>query len=291
MSGQWISIAIETDGDHAQAIATDLRLTAGCKGVRIDEPNAQSGIVTLTSYVSCDETGEAIVNAIQASLIMLPILGVDGVSAPAIIGRVDEEDWAHGWKKYFKPIRIGKHLIVTPPWASPTLLDDDIKIIIDPGMAFGTGTHPTTQLCLEGLENHLQRGDSVADIGTGSGILSIAAAQLGASTVVSVDNDPLAVRIAAKNAKVNDVDIATSGDFPSDGHFDIVVANIIADTLIELCEPLCRITKPNGVLIVSGIIDTREQDVADTFVARGCTLIETHRASEWVALVCRRGET
>jgi len=157
LSQQWISITIEAEPGPAQAVAVDLLLNAGCKGVRIDEAGTPVGVVHLISYLADSAAGKATVNAIQASLLMLPALGIDGVAAPAAIGIVDEEDWATGWKKYFKPIRIGRHIIVTPPWESPEIGSGDIDVVIDPGMAFGTGTHPTTQLCLVALERKTGR--------------------------------------------------------------------------------------------------------------------------------------
>ena len=195
---------------------------------------------------------------------VLPTIGITDAGAPTLTD-IDEEDWANSWKAYFKPIRIGKTLVVSPPWEEPVLADNDLLITIDPGMAFGTGTHATTQMCMVLLEDYLKKGDSVADIGTGSGILSIAAQKLGAVKLVAVDNDPLAVKIAGENAIVNSVTVAVQGNFPDNQKFDVVVANIIADTLIELRESLSSIVT-TGILIVSGVIDVREDDVQNAIV-------------------------
>jgi ribosomal protein L11 methyltransferase len=200
---------------------------------------------------------------------------------------VEEADWANAWKAYFKPFRVGRRLLVTPPWESPSLEPGDIPLVIDPGMAFGTGTHPTTQLCLIALEDLMQPGFSVADIGTGSGILAIAAAKLGASQVFANDNDPLAVKIARENAAQNHVSIIVTDDLPEGAH-QIVVANILADVIIGLASELIALLEPDGILIASGIIDTRENDVQSALSACGLHFQETRRLGEWVALIFRR---
>jgi ribosomal protein L11 methyltransferase len=182
---------------------------------------------------------------------------------------------------------VGRRLIVTPPWETPVLGAGDIPLVIDPGMAFGTGSHPTTQLCLTALEDYIQPGMRVADIGTGSGILAIAAAKLGAAEVVATDIDPLAVKIAAENFDINAVRIKTQEDLPT-GPFDLVVANILADVIIGMSELLAELVKPDGMLIASGIIDTREVDVRFAVESEGFAPLETRRQAEWVALMFRR---
>lgn len=288
MPGKWISITIEAEIGEAQAAATSLLLSAGCRGVVIDDAAASGGLVRLTAYVPDDDSGRATVSAIQASLTLVPELGIDGVDALAQVGAVDEEDWANGWKKYFRPIRIGRRLVVTPPWESPDLAEGEIAIVIDPGMAFGTGSHPTTQLCLVALEELVVPGAAVADIGTGSGILSIAAAKLGAGVVYAVDIDPLAVRIASENAQVNGAAIETSNRFPIGKRYDVVVANIIADTLIEMATELSSITAPGGFLIASGIIEGRAERVAVALAEAGLRIDAPRLDGEWVALIGRK---
>jgi len=150
-------------------------------------------------------------------------------------------------------------------------------------MAFGTGSHPTTRLCLEALEDAVAPGATVADIGTGSGILAIAASKLGASAVYAMDIDPLAVRIAGQNALVNSVTLTLSEEMPRQKVFDVVVANIIADTLIELSHVLSSLTSPRGILIVSGIIASRAQDVEKAFIQAGMSPVQGETNGEWVA--------
>jgi len=178
--------------------------------------------------------------------------------------------------------------VVTPPWETPMLVDGDLVLTIDPGMAFGTGSHPTTQLCLATLEDYVRPGQRVADIGTGSGILAIAAAKLGASEIVATDTDPLAVRIASDNVAVNGVRVQTQ-EMPPKGTYDLVVANILADVIIGMAESLAGWVAPGGILIASGIIDTRESDVRLAVEGEGFSPLETRRDGEWVALVFRRG--
>ena len=144
----------------------------------------------------------------------LPGFGITGAGTELTLRYVEEADWANAWKAYFKPFRVGRRLVVTPPWEHPDLTPDDIPLVIDPGMAFGTGSHPTTQLCLTALEDFVQPGQAVADVGTGSGILAIAAAKLGASPVAANDNDPLAVKIARENAAANGVSVTVTEALP-----------------------------------------------------------------------------
>ena len=215
--------------------------------------------------------------------------GITGAGTELTLHYVEEADWATAWKAFYKPFRVGRRLLVTPPWEHPELAPEDLPLVIDPGMAFGTGSHPTTQLCLTALEDYVRPGHSVADIGTGSGILAIAAAKLGAAPVAANDNDPLAVRIARENAAANGVSVEVTDDLPT-GQHDVVVANILADVIIGMSEELHVLLAPGGTLIASGIIDTREADVRQALESIELTHSETRRQTEWVALVFRRAE-
>jgi ribosomal protein L11 methyltransferase len=209
---------------------------------------------------------------------------------------VDESDWAEAWKEHFPVLRIGRRIVVRPTWRPHSPEPGDVVLDLDPGMAFGTGLHPTTRLCLAALESIADAGrvagTSVLDVGCGSGILSIAAAKLGASHVFAVDTDPLAVEATAANAGANDVAAvvrARAGSLPSGaGPFDVVLANLIASLLVELARPLRDELRPAGTLLASGIFVDREGDVRDAFVAAGLDV--THRTAEgdWVALEARR---
>jgi ribosomal protein L11 methyltransferase len=281
---QWIGITVPTPTAETEDAVTQLLLSAGCGGVAL---SGEGGQRLVTSYLPADQEDDHRRQQIVAALTLLPSIGITDAGVPSF-SRIDEQDWANSWKAYFKPIRIGKRLVVSPPWENPELSASDMLITIDPGMAFGTGTHATTQMCLVLLEEYLRTGETVADIGTGSGILSIAAMKLGASSVVAVDNDPLAVKIARENALVNSVDIHADDHLPAGETYDLVVANIIADTLIELAGLFTTIVRPKGVLIVSGVIDHRQNDVRAATVGPEFEFIETRNEGEWASLVFRR---
>lgn len=204
---------------------------------------------------------------------------------------VKEEDWATAWKAYFKPIRVGKNFLIKPSWEDIQPNPEDLVLELDPGMAFGTGTHATTTLCLELLEDIVKPGMKVFDLGTGSGILAIAAAKLGAE-VEAVDLDPVAVRVAQENIDLNHVSEQVSvkhGDLGSvlKGQADLVVANIIADVILLLLPDLKRILKPEGEFIASGIIESRSEDVENGMREAGLEVIDKKEDAMWVALRAR----
>jgi ribosomal protein L11 methyltransferase len=281
---RWAEIIVDTPIGAVDAVGQVL-YGVGCGGFEVREaakPRAVAG------YLPVDDRLEDRLTQIQDALTALPGFGIVGVSTELTLKYVEEADWANAWKAFYKPFRVGRRLIVTPPWESPELAADDIPLVIDPGMAFGTGSHPTTQLCLTALEDYVQPGQSVADVGTGSGILAIAAAKLGASPVAANDNDTLAVRIAGENAAANNVSVTVTEALPL-GTYHILVANILADVIIGLADELISRMKPGGLLIASGIIDTREADVQNALQALSLSHVETRRQGEWVALVFRRG--
>jgi ribosomal protein L11 methyltransferase len=216
-----------------------------------------------------------------------------------------EEDWANNWKEYFKPARIGRRIIIKPTWETYEAAEDDIIIELDPGMAFGTGTHPTTRLCLETLErifyheSPYDRGKqldpaSVLDVGTGSGVLAIAAAKFGARRVVGLDIDPAAVDVARHNLDQNHAGeyvLVSSAPLKSiPGLFDIVVANILAEELVRLGKELDERVGPKGLLILSGILTEKEELVKTGFAHYHLSLSEITREAEWSCLVYRRGD-
>ncbi len=210
---------------------------------------------------------------------------------------VREEDWAEAWKAHFKVQRYGR-VVVCPSWLEADLRPGDALVRLDPGMAFGTGDHPTTRGCLLALDRHLRAGDSVLDVGTGSGILALAAARLGAACVVAVDVDPQCAEVAARNVAENGltdriaVAAGSMGDAwpfaePASGGFDLVLANIIAGTLVKLAPDLIDAVKPGGVLVASGVIAEREAEVRAAFEP-AMTLVESAAEGDWRTLVYRR---
>jgi len=205
---------------------------------------------------------------------------------------VADEDWSENWKKYYKPFRIGSHLVVKPTWEPYEAQEGDQIIELDPGMAFGTGTHETTHMCMQLLEKHLRPGMRVMDVGTGSGILAIAAARLGAREVLAIDIDPNAVKVAKENVALNHVEDAVRvvvGDLCKSEAMpcDLAVANIVADAICMLAGPLTRHLQKGRLLICSGIIREREQDVRDAAAQAGYTLFDRIEMGEWVALALK----
>ena len=202
---------------------------------------------------------------------------------------VEQEDWQNGWKKYYHAMDIGDRLAIVPGWEDHQT--DRIKIIMDPGMAFGTGTHETTSLCLETLDSLVKGGERVLDIGTGSGILAIAALKLGAAEAEGVDIDPMCVRTAGENAALNGVQndlTVLVGDLSekATGVYDVICANIVANAIIHLVPNVPALLAKHGTFLASGIIDTRKDEVIAAVQAAGLALREVKEKNGWVALVC-----
>lgn len=205
---------------------------------------------------------------------------------------VDEEDWSNAWKKYYHPVQVGEHLVVCPSWEAYDRKPDEVVLTLNPGMAFGTGTHDTTRLCMELLEKYITPQDTVLDVGCGSGILAITAALLGANKIIGCDIDEVAVKVAGENAALNGVQDRISfhqGDLTSqvEGSFQIICANIVADVIIRLSEDAGSYLAKDGIFITSGIIDTREQDVLNALEQNGFQVIERRTSGGWVALACK----
>lgn len=202
------------------------------------------------------------------------------------------EDWENNWKQYFHPIPVGKKLLIHPKWEEKCESYDRVVLEIEPGLAFGSGTHETTRLCLETLENYITPDTTVLDIGCGSGILSIASLLLGAKKAVGVDIDALAVKTAKENAAENGFTSSQYEVFQGnltdkvDGKFDVIVANIVADVIIRFCKDVARYMNDGAVFITSGIIDTREQDVIEAFKENGFEIKARHTKNGWVCFEC-----
>ncbi|MEO8208681.1 MAG: 50S ribosomal protein L11 methyltransferase [Chloroflexota bacterium] len=209
---------------------------------------------------------------------------------------VDEADWADAWKAHFPVMRIGRRIVIRPTWRRHRALPGDVVLALDPGMAFGTGLHPTTRLCLREMEHAADRGElagaRVLDVGCGSGILAIAAARLGASVILGVDTDPIAVESTTANALRNDLARqirAQGGSLPTgEAAHDVVLANLIASVLIALAGALRAEVRPGGIVLASGIFVDRERDVRSSFEAAGLVVQGRAEEGDWVALVARR---
>ena len=217
----------------------------------------------------------------------------EGVAHSIETASCAEEDWINNWKKYFKPIPVGNRLLIRPTWESldSGIAESRVVLDLDPGLAFGTGTHETTRLCMELLEDYVRPGETVLDVGRGGGIRSVAALLLGAGSAVGVDIDELAVKTARDNAALNHVEdrfTALCGDLTDkvSGTFDIVVANIVADVIIRLTKDVERFLKPGAVYLMSGIIDTREDEVLAAIRDR-FELLARREEKGWIALAAR----
>lgn len=208
--------------------------------------------------------------------------------------QVDDQNWAEAWKAHFWPQRVGKHLVVKPTWREFQPERGDIIIELDPGMAFGTGTHPTTALCLALIEKHLHPGAAVLDVGTGSGILLITAALLGAGILHGLDKDELAAEVAAENIARNRIDpgkwSVRCGDLVQgvEQAYDLVVANILAPVILELLDDISGVMNPGGLFICSGIIEAHESEVVAKMSMLGLEPIEIRHQEEWVAIVAKQ---
>lgn len=248
--------------------------------------NQPRDIVKIHLYLSPDENPAGIVELLHSRLLAADIEGTISTSG------VQQEDWETAWKKYYHPIEIGKRLAVVPSWEEYSS-KDRVQLTLDPGMAFGTGTHETTFLCLEILDEKIKGGESVLDIGTGSGILAVSALLLGAKTALGIDIDPMCVRTANENAERNGVQenfIAKAGDLASEaaGTYDIITANIVADAIKKLAPEVLTLLAKEGIFIASGIIAERGEEVIAALSQNGLNVIEKLEKNGWVALVATK---
>ena len=204
---------------------------------------------------------------------------------------VAEQDWANNWRQYYKPLRVGKNIVIKPSWEEYERLKDDVIIELDPGMAFGTGTHETTRMCMALLERYVTPDAEILDIGCGSGILAITALLLGAKSAAGIDIDPVAVETAIENGYRNGLAppryIIKRGDAVKEmsGIFSIITANIIADVIITICGDVKDLMHKGGIFICSGIIDSRKDDVVNALESNGYEIIEIAADGEWIAIL------
>ena len=248
----------------------------------LDQPR---DIVKVHMYLAPDE------NLAEVLPLFRERLEASGIEYTLSTAGVEQEDWQNAWKKYYHAMDIGKRLAIVPGWEE--YQTDRTVITMDPGMAFGTGTHETTSLCLEVLDERVKGGERMLDIGTGSGILAIAALKLGAAEAEGVDIDPMCVRTAGENAERNGVQDRLKvlvGDLSdkASGVYNIITANIVAAAILSLAPHVPALMAPDAVFIASGIIDTRKDEVLEGLRAAGLDPIEVHEKRGWVCIVCRK---
>ncbi|WP_237690740.1 50S ribosomal protein L11 methyltransferase [Paenibacillus caui] len=249
---------------------------------------------------------EAIQREVKERIEELREFDIDPGKAAFSLRDVSEDDWANNWKQYFKPLRVSKRLTIKPTWEAYEPETPEEKIIeLDPGMAFGTGTHPTTALCLRTLESVIQEGDEVIDVGTGSGILAIGAVRLGAKHVLALDLDPIAVTSAGENTRLNDLEkqitiyesdllaVLKSGKDASELGVTlpvrVVVANILAEIILLFIDDVYQALQPGGYYIASGIYKNKEKAVEEGLIAAGFEISQIAREEDWVVFVARKG--
>ncbi len=311
----WMQVKVLTTTAGADLVS-EILLEAGSEGTMIEDrndvfenqrPEGQWDIidpaiadrigedVKVTGYYPIDENRNNVISSIASALGRLQALtpDVDLGKLEMQVQGFENEDWSESWKKSFKPIRLGDHIVICPGWLEYEKQPDDKVIEIDPGMAFGTGTHETTGMCAALIEKYVQPGQRVIDIGTGSGILAIVAAHMGAKEVLATDLDAVAVRVAAENAALNGfggkID-CRCGDLLDvvDVSGDVVIANIIADVILMLAKPVRERIVPNGVFICSGVAIDRREDVRRALLENDYEILDEPVKGEWAAFAARK---
>ncbi|MDN3955429.1 50S ribosomal protein L11 methyltransferase [Sporolactobacillus laevolacticus] len=313
---KWSEICIHTTEEAIEAV-TNILYEAGAGGVVIEDSqdlqqewtSAEGSIysldpadypmdgVNVKAYLPVNSFLGETVEEIKQSVNNLLLYDIDLGDGRITFSEHNEEEWATAWKKYYKPVSVGKRFYVSPTWADFQPEDESRHVIeLDPGMAFGTGTHPTTILCIEALEKYLPNKADVLDVGTGTGVLSIAAAKLGASKVLAVDLDHVAVQSAQLNIKLNKVQdiVEIRQNNLSDnieGSYDVVVANLLAELVIRLSEGgVADLIGSNGLLIASGIIKPKKDQVVTALARIGLSVIDEMESGDWIALVAKKAD-
>ncbi len=301
---KWLEITLSAPYELCDALSNFME-ELGSQGVFQEEPDKNgfndAGTAdvaeAIKAYLPLDSETDKKIDLLTAYIGNLSELFPDMEKPSFSRKEIVDPDWAERWKKYFKPLKIGRNIIIKPTWERYTPTSRDIVIDIDPGMAFGTGQHPSTRLCIIAIEDIALKNRSfekwsVLDIGCGTGILAICAAKIGAGSVAAVDLDPKAVEIAGTNASINgvadSVDIINRDASMCDGTFELITANLTASTLINLQPTITTLMKPGGYLVASGIIDRDAKNVERIFQSDGVTLHETKVEEEWICYVFKK---
>ena len=308
---EWREISVQTSPQAMELVASIFE-DLGAAGAVIEDPalvneyirsgvwdytdipwQRETGIVTVKAYFAADGRLDDRRQALRERLLALTENGVD--TAPATVSEtaLADEDWSESWKKYFHTEKVGDRVVIQPSWEVYEPQAGEVVVRLDPGAAFGTGTHPTTALCLRAMEKLIKPGMTVFDVGTGSGVLAITAAKLGAGAVTAVDYDSTALRVARENIAQNglaDAITLKESDILRNvtGRADVVTANIIADIIIRIFADLDTHLAPGGALLASGIIASRAEDVRQAGKAYDFVVTEEWEAKDWAAMIFRR---
>ena len=304
---EWTDIRLtvaKSDADNAEAVAT--MIAEG--GIYIEDYSdieqqvAEIAHVDLIEQELLDKPRDRVIihmylepgaSPVETLALISARMEAAGIAYTVETEGVEQEDWQNGWRKYYHPLEIGKRLAVVPSWQEYDT--DRVKLVLDPGLAFGTGGHETTSLCMEALDERVQGGERVLDIGTGSGILAIAALKLGAAVAEGVDIDPVAVRTAGENAERNGVAdrfhvrVGNLSD-QARGTYQIITANIVANAIIALAPSVPALLDAGGVFLASGIIDERKDEVLAGLKAAGLEPVEVKEKRGWVCIICEKKE-
>ncbi|RAZ68502.1 50S ribosomal protein L11 methyltransferase [Planococcus maitriensis] len=310
---KWSELSIHTTNEAIESISNILH-EAGASGVVIEDSDdltkdredvfgeiysldpedfPTEGVI-LKAYLPVNSfLGEA-VEGIKLAINNLAEFNINVGRNVVTISEVNEEDWATSWKKYYHPVKISKRFTIVPTWETyHPVSSDELIIELDPGMAFGTGTHPTTVMSLQALEKHVERGNTVIDVGTGSGVLAIGAALLEAGSVRALDLDEIAVKAAGLNVKLNKVqdrvnvfhgNLLEAIDDPA----DVVVANILAEIIMSFTDDAYQAVKPGGIYITSGIIAQKKNDVKQALEASGFAIEDIMMMEDWVTIISKK---
>ncbi|GCE19480.1 50S ribosomal protein L11 methyltransferase [Dictyobacter kobayashii] len=303
---QWLELTVQVHPEAVESVS-ELLSNYSRDGVVIEEPYELSDDgqeyrilvgqpVQVHAYLPLDGTEEEKRQEIARGLWHFTSLGAHFVGE--LHSRVvDEEDWANAWKDYYHVTHIGSRLVIRPSWREYTPKEGEVVLTLDPGMAFGTGVHPTTRMCLERVEQLVKPGMQLLDVGTGSGILALAAAKLGATHIDAIDNSSVAVESSKANAEMNglqqeiDVVLGVLDEAEArrkENHYDLVLANIIAHIIGSIAPQLAQVVAPHGLLVVSGIIEARRADAEGPLLAAGMELVEETRIDDWLAITYRK---
>ena len=311
---KWTEVLIKVDPQAVEAV-TDILYGLGAQGVAIDEPvdvqklredelywdyidekllENDTEETKIMAYFSEEETNlPEKIAVIKEKIRNLTEFGLSIGSGTVELSNVNQEDWESAWKQYFKPVHVTDRIVVKPEWEEYSPQEGEIVIEIDPGMAFGTGTHETTSMCINQIEKNLKAGDRVIDIGSGSGILSMAAVLLGAEKATGVDLDPVAVRGALENVELNNLQDKIEilhGNLTDviEEKADIVVANIMADIILILLEDVREFIKDDGLFISSGIIQEKRAAVEARLLEKNFSIVEVETKGEWCAITAQK---